>query len=675
MSKQFNVSYLVSALLSVQREKKLLTHPTRLTFTGLCGLALIGLWQFVMAPPIHSNVVTAADVPLSSCANLGVSKTVSDPTPNVGDIIAYTITVTNHGPQKATRVQLTDVLPTGVTLGGYTATQGTYNSTTGLWTVGNLDNTASATLTITATVDSGTCGMTITNTASVTANQPDPEPDNNADSANIDVLCPRADLEVVKTVSDPTPNVGDVITYTITVTNNGPDDATGVQLTDTLPTGVTFGGYTATQGTYTSTTGLWEITTDDDDDLPAGAVATLIITATVDSSTCGTTITNTANILSADQPDPNPTNNEASVNIDVLCTGADLEVAKTVSDPTPNVGEVIAYTITVVNNGPDDATGVRLADALPAGVTFGRYTATQGFYISTTGLWTVGDIDCGASATLTINATVNSCRGAGIITNTAHSLTADQPDPNPDNNVASAVITSTSVHCLYLPIICRHYEPTICNPYYDDFSDSNSGWPIDTNGEVRTGYSAGEYFIQRQKEGMRIVQAPVSFANRYTVEVDARWDNAYIGYEYGLIFGQTGFPYPTYRFGVHPINQQYTLRYNPGNGWQCITQPCWVDPSIPNSINPGSTSNHLKVECDRETVSLYINNSLLWQDSSYSCRGQVGLFAQSSPTTPNALAYFDNFQVSCPFGTSSLNIIESNMSPVSTMSMDFEFDE
>jgi uncharacterized repeat protein (TIGR01451 family) len=543
MSKQFNVSYLISALLSTQPEK-LLTRPTRLMLTVLCGFVLISLWQLVMAPPIHSHVVTVTDGPLCILADLEVAKTVNNATPNEGDTIIYTITVTNNGPDDATGVQLTDVLPTGLTFGGYTATQGTYNGTTGLWTVGNLDNTARATLTITATVDSGTCGMTITNTASVTANQSDPNPDNNEDSVAITVSC--ADLEVAKTVNNATPNVSDAIAYTITVTDNGPDDATGVQITDKLPTGLIFGGYTATQGTYNSTTGLWK----------------------------GGNVANTA------------------------------------------------------------------------------------------------------SATLTITATVDSGTGGRTITNTAHSLTADQPDLNPDNNEASAVITPTlAVYGLYLPIICRNYEPIICKPYFDDFSDHNSGWPIDANGTVQTGYSAGEYFIHRQKQGMRIVQAPASFANRYTVEVDARWDNAKIGYEYGLIFGQTGFPYPTYRFGVHSINQQYTLRYNPGNGWQCITQPCWIDPPIPNPINRGSNSNHLKVECDRETVSLYINNNLLWRDTSYSCRGQVGLFAQSSPTTPNALAYFDNFQVSCPFGISSFNIIESNMSPVSPMSMDFEFDE
>ena len=67
----------------------------------------------------------------------------------------------------------------------------------------------------------------------------------------------QADLALAKTVSDPTPNVGDTITYTITLTDNGPDNATSVQVTDLLPSGVSFVSATPSQGTYRAARGLW----------------------------------------------------------------------------------------------------------------------------------------------------------------------------------------------------------------------------------------------------------------------------------------------------------------------------------------------------------------------------------------------------------------------------------
>src|SRR4029453_1108057 len=98
--------------------------------------------------------------------------------------------------------------------------------------------------------------------------------------------------------------------------------------------------------------------------------------------------TNTATIMDADQFDPNPGNNTNTADMDPQA--ADLLLIKSVSDATPNVGDQITFSVTVVNNGPNAATGVQVTDLLPAGVTFATATPGQGTYNSTTGLWDVG---------------------------------------------------------------------------------------------------------------------------------------------------------------------------------------------------------------------------------------------------------------------------------------------
>ena len=183
-----------------------------------------------------------------------MTKTVSDATPNVGDQITFTVTLSNQGPDAATGVQVTDLLPAGLTFVSATPSQGTYDSVTGVWTVGTVSAGAAQTLSITAMVVSPAAQ---TNTGTISdADQFDPNTANNTASAT--ETPQQADLSVTKTVSDATPNVGDQITFTVTLSNQGPDAATGVQVTDLLPAGLTFVQRNPSQGTYNNVTGVWD---------------------------------------------------------------------------------------------------------------------------------------------------------------------------------------------------------------------------------------------------------------------------------------------------------------------------------------------------------------------------------------------------------------------------------
>ncbi len=369
-------------------------------------------------------------------ADLVVSKTVDDATPNVGDNVTFTVTVDNLGPSSAANVAVNDLLPAGLQYVSHVASTGNYVPGTGVWTVGTVPASTTNTLTVVATVLAPASGpaLPVTNTATATSTTPDPNPENNTDDKTVTPL--QADLAVIKVVDDPNPNVGDTITFTIEVDNFGPDAATQVVVNDQLPAGLTFVSASPSTGTYAG--GVWTVGT-----VAAGGSATLTVTATVDapaSPGIPQPVTNTATV-SGREYDPDPSNNTDSVT--ETPQYADLAVTKVVSDATPNVGDTITFTITLSNLGADTATNVTVLDQLPAGLQFVSATTNEGTYDPGTGIWTVGTVDTLFARTLQIDALVLA-PGSGVpqpATNTASVNTSDQYDPDPTNNTDSVTET------------------------------------------------------------------------------------------------------------------------------------------------------------------------------------------------------------------------------------------
>ena len=108
-------------------------------------------------------------LPTPTTFDLAIKQTVSDPRPVQGTNIIYTITLTNLSSIAASGVEVTDQLPADVTFISYQATLGTYDSSTGVWTVGNLAESTDVSLFVTASVDTGTLTMRIANCATLTA--------------------------------------------------------------------------------------------------------------------------------------------------------------------------------------------------------------------------------------------------------------------------------------------------------------------------------------------------------------------------------------------------------------------------------------------------------------------------------------------------------------------------
>ena len=261
-------------------------------------------------PNLANNTATDTDTVTPLAVDLSIAKTDSADPVAPGDSFTYTITVTNAGPDDATGVVLTDPVPSELTVIGVASSgSGACIAASNLVTcsIDPLVVGVAWTITLTVAVPLDATPGTVTNTATVVgAGDTDPSNDSASETTTIGVVVGSADLVVTKTVDDPSPHEGDTVAYIVTVTNNGPDDATGVQVTDVLPAGVTFVSDAPTQGTYHQTSGLWDVGS-----LAVGESAALQIQASVNSGTAGTTITNGASVSGEDQTDPDPSDDAA----------------------------------------------------------------------------------------------------------------------------------------------------------------------------------------------------------------------------------------------------------------------------------------------------------------------------------------------------------------------------
>ncbi|MEN4029820.1 MAG: DUF11 domain-containing protein [Methanobacterium sp.] len=356
-------------------------------------------------------------VTVNAASDLGISKTVNNPNPNYLDNVTFTLTARNHGPDNATGVTVTDLLPAGLR---FISADGNYNSTTGIWTIGNLATNATAVLNIIAQVIAS--NTQLTNTATINGTNYDQNTTNNQANTTVTVNA-ASDLGISKTVNNPNPNYLDNVTFTLTARNHGPDNATGVTVTDLLPAGLRF---ISADGNYNSTTGIWTI-----GNLATNATAVLNIIAQVIAS--NTQLTNTATINGTNY-DQNTTNNQANTTVTVNAA-SDLGISKTVNNPNPNYLDNVTFTLTARNHGPDNATGVTVTDLLPAGL---RFISADGNYNSTTGIWTIGNLATNATAVLNIIAQVIASNTQ--LTNTA-TINGTNYDQNTTNNQANTTVT------------------------------------------------------------------------------------------------------------------------------------------------------------------------------------------------------------------------------------------
>lgn len=226
------------------------------------------------------------------------------------------MTVANGGPNPATGVIVNATLPAGVPVSRTGVSQGScsLNGDTLACSLGSVSSGGTAV--VTAVVTPGTAGATLVAQASATADQPDPMTGDNTAQATTFVGPAVTDLAVTMAASPDPVAAGGELTYVITVVNHGPSSATGVTVTDTLPTAASLETVTVTNGTCSVdknrkervvTCHLGPLARDAD-------TATTILVKVRHNA--GTTITNTAQVKGEDL-DPESSNNSVTVSTEV----------------------------------------------------------------------------------------------------------------------------------------------------------------------------------------------------------------------------------------------------------------------------------------------------------------------------------------------------------------------
>ncbi len=345
------------------------------TYTGTCSVAASAFGNLTTTatvstaedpgPKANSD---AATVNVTRSANLTVTKDDGVTQVTAGDELTYTIEVVNTGPSDAPVVNVEDSFPavlqgcgwTGSGTGGaanYTSNAGPASSLSDLSV--SMPAGSKVTYEVTCTLDSSATGA-LTNTATVTSDSDPASPKTAQDS---DSIVQDAQVSVTKSSGGNGVLASQPLTYTVTVANPGPSDATSVSLTDTFASALTGCGWAVpaqSGGATGGSAGTNASALNQTLSMPAGSSVQYQITCTVDPSATGT-LTNTASISAL-----GGSVTDSATDTDAISQYTDIQVTKTIGVDVPVAGKPVSYVVEVRNLGPSDAASVSLIDNLPS---------------------------------------------------------------------------------------------------------------------------------------------------------------------------------------------------------------------------------------------------------------------------------------------------------------------
>lgn len=391
IDKSFNGTWNVGKLLNNQTKE--LTIICLVNKTGkLVNIADIAGNEYDCN--LTNNIVNKS-IEVASSADLFVKKYVNNTSPDFGEIIKWSVVVSNNGPDIATNVQVNDLLDDGLIFVKSSSTKGNYDVKSGIWTIDSLAPETDETLNIYCKVNK--IGK-ILNFVSVNSTQYDWNESNNHDNESVNAV-KIADLSVIKLINNSNPNYNDLIKWTIIVSNNGPNMATGVIVNDLLPKSVEYISSYLSKGFYNLVNGIWDV-----GNLNAGEKLQLNIVSKIVKTG---DITNVVNVK-GNEKDSNLTNNHFEKSVYVK-PAADLSIEKSVSKQEVNINDLIEYVIEITNNGPDSAENIKVSELLNPNLKVISFESTKGNFNNTNNVLTIDSLVNGEKVRLTINAAANAC--------------------------------------------------------------------------------------------------------------------------------------------------------------------------------------------------------------------------------------------------------------------------
>ena len=371
----------------------------------------------------------------SQQADLSVTQSTGSASVGVGNAFNYTIQITNNSSVTAKNVIFSETLQESVLFTSASLIPATQEDNTFGFNLGDISAHETRIITIGAIAPD--FADTVIATSVVSSETSDPDQTNNVVSLSTEIIAAKLpDLVVSRTAHSSDVNLKEPYSYTLTVTNNGLADATGVVLTEFLPSEVRTSDIVSINSIPNSRT-----TFNNSNlnvflgDLKIGSSATVDLT--ISSSIAGEL--NSITQVSSNQADANPFDNvivgKQVVNT-TLPKVVDLELTQTINKPNPLIGDQVTITLTLTNKGPGTATAIKVQDILPTGLKFVSVQSEQGVYDANNGEWNIGNMRDNLSRTLKITAKVES---GGSLTNTAEvvSVFETDSDSTPNNHLSS----------------------------------------------------------------------------------------------------------------------------------------------------------------------------------------------------------------------------------------------
>ena len=447
------------------------------TLTNTAQIAAVTA-NTIDAPGNNSDTVT--DTVRRLTADLQIAKT--GPSLSVaGDPVTYTVVITNPG--DAVDVVVTDTFNYG-SYQSATATGGGVCSGSGPILCSFSNFSGVATITVVLNTPGSVTGMTLNNSVIITTSLPnaiDPNPDNNNAGTTTLVRPRQTNLQLEKSLVGSSPVLaGEQLTFTLTITNVGPD-IVNATLGDTATPPEAIDGIAVTEPAgWNCSIGVNSISCNNVQFGLTSQTFTVVLTT---SAAYAGVLNNAANVQpGATTIELDPDDNADDVDVElVFPTAPVLTITKTASPAnglTVSPGDTIRYTLAVTNNGNAAAGSVVITDDLDGGVAFVTGSgSTNGSGISeNAGQVTVsaGTLGIGQALTATWEVTVTASTSGTIISNVANARSTATALIT-SNLVAHRVITLPAVSPVYLPLILKNC--CFANLVIDSFTVNNSTNP------------------------------------------------------------------------------------------------------------------------------------------------------------------------------------------------------